>query len=307
MWANSTDGQRKGYFAAGVSFRTGKKLDEHADSLNLLLFEAEQAIEQGESDAAINAATQFAHIAFTIAPFAPKELPSGWEDVLRGWMIGRPMAEIVASDPEELVEFIETGIVYRLVWAVEAVRVRSQAHHDVFADRWTGRLAQTLEAGTSDRCAVILIHAGLGSRVAALAALSDVPGDFTDYQGMKSWLVSESVSYASRTQSWPTAETADLWRRFVNSTSDEATRPWKRQVKAYAVKWMNNVETPPAGDVVRLVSRGTAKKMEIHTPDFIRIGELAQFMPSLSGVLFGKVSGIPNQLEVHYHGPEELK
>ena len=47
------------------------------------------------------------------------------------------MAEIVYADPEGLVEFVNDAIVYRLVWAVEAVRVRSHAHQDEYADLWT--------------------------------------------------------------------------------------------------------------------------------------------------------------------------
>jgi hypothetical protein len=67
---------------------------------------------------------------------------------------------------------------YRLVWVVEAVRVRCHAHHDVFVDVSTG--------------------------------------DFTDCQGLKSWLVSEAV-LTTQDAELAAAETADLWRGFVNS------------------------------------------------------------------------------------------
>lgn len=151
IWKNSSGLQRTGYFAASVGFRTGRKLDESAEQLNALLFEAETAIEHGDADDAINAAIQFSEIVFKIRLFTPREkLPVGWQDVLSSWMRGRPMADIVASDPEFLVDFIEDVIVYRLVWAAEAVRVRSHSHQDEFADLWTGKFAESLEVGTLD-------------------------------------------------------------------------------------------------------------------------------------------------------------
>jgi hypothetical protein len=307
IWNGSSEAQRRGYFASGVGFKTGRQLDEHADALNRLLFLAEQAIDRGDLAGAIEAAVSLGQIVFTISPFAPKNLPNTWEAVLAKWISGLPMAEIVAEDPEALVEFIESGIVYGLVWAVEAVRVRSKAHSDEFAEIWTGRLAQTLEAGTTDRCATLLIHAGLGSRIAALAALSDLPGDFTDFQEMRSWLASDRVSQASMVVDWPTPETADLWNAFRDSMSGgEATRTWKRKVKVYRVDWFTNT-TPSEGELVRIVGVGVGKRARVHAPDSTAIGELNSALQSTPGVLFGRVTSIPNELEIHYHGPGELK
>lgn len=306
IWAGSTDVQRRGYFASGVGFATGQNLDKQSGTLNRLLFQAEQAIEADNLPEATNAALQLARIVFTIPPFAPKTLPGTWETVLSEWISGRPMAEIVASDPEGLVEFIETGVIYGLVWAIEAVRVRSKAHTDEFAELWTGRLAQTLEAGTTDKCAILLIHAGLGSRVAALAALSDIPGDFSDLQEMKVWLASKRVAQASMTQDWPTAETAELWRAFRDSLSDEATRTWTRQVKTYNVIWR---DTPPptAGSFLRIVGRGVGKRTEVHTSDFSQVGELNRALTPRPGVMYGVAMSDPNQIEIHYDGPHALK
>jgi hypothetical protein len=56
------------------------------------------------------------------------------------------------------------------------------------------------------------------------------------------------------------------------------------------------------GEVVRLVSRGAAKRMEVHTRDSISVGELTRSMPRLSGVVFGKISGLPHRLEVRCKG-----
>jgi replicative superfamily II helicase len=304
IWSNSTEVQRRGYFAAGVGFRTGSQLDDRADDLNLLLLQAEQAIAQGDTEQAIASITEFADIALTISPFAPKELPDHWHQVLRDWISGRPMAEIVAADPEGLVEFVDDAIVYRLVWAVEAIRVRSHAHQDEYSDLWTGRVAEALEAGTTERCAVILIHAGLGSRVAALAALQDFPSDFEDYQGMKDWLNSEEVAEAGQSNSWPTPETADLWSSFVNSTCGDSSRPWSIQSKRFAAVWHPGI-SPQEGEFVRLVRRGA--RTAICSSDFTQIGNLKHQLPNLPGVLFGNVAEGLAEVDLTYHGPVALK
>ena len=304
IWSNSTEVQRRGYFAAGVGFRTGRQLDDNSENLNLSLFQAEQAIAQGDTDQAIEAIIEFAAIALTISPFAPKELPDQWQQVLRDWISGKPMAEIVSADPEGLVEFVDDAIVYRLVWAVEAIRVRSHAHQDEYTDLWTGRVAEALEAGTTDRCAVILIHAGLGSRVAALAALQAFPADFEDYQGMKDWLNSEEVEEAAQSKNWPTPETADLWRSFVSSTCGDSTRPWSVQSKRFAASWRPGA-SPQVGAFVRLLKRGA--KTAICSPDFTPLGDLKQSLPNLPGVVFGNVTEGLEEIELTYHGPVSLK
>ncbi len=306
IWNNSTAGQRKGYFASGVSFRTGQQLDTNAEQLNQLLFRAEQAIENDDGETAIEAATVMAEIIFEIVPFTPRAVPNQWKEVIRGWLLGQSMAEIVQDSPEELVEFVEGALVYRLVWGVEAIRVRSQAHQDEFAELWTGKLAEALEAGTMNRSAVILIHAGLGSRVAALTALSEYPADFKDYAGMRDWLDSDSVAEASENESWPTEETAELWRRFIESLHGVSIREWKIQRKVRAVSW-SNPKPPSQGQFVRIVHSSTGLKAEVRSPDFILLGELKVPLQKLPGIMWGTVGPAGNEIEVTYHGPSELK
>ena len=189
---------------------------------------------------------------------------------------------------------------------MEAIRVRSQAHQDVYATLWTGRLAGALEAGTMDRSAVILVHAGLGSRVAALAALNDFPGDFEDYEGMKAWLTSKPVVDAGRVQDWPTKDTADLWRAFVDSTHGESTRVWKVQSRNCRVKWDDGVSTY-RDELVRVLKRSSSGRAEVYTPDFVHLGELREVLPTLVGAVYGRISPAGDGIELTYHGPDKLK
>ena len=157
-----------------------------------------------------------------------------------------------------------------------------------------------------NRSAVILIHAGLGSRVAALTALNEYPGDFKDYAGMREWLDSESVTEASESERWPTPETAELWRRFIESLHGVSLREWKIRRKVRAVNW-SNPKPPPPGQLVRIVHTSTGLKAEARTPDFALLGELKAPLQRLTGLIWGTVAPSGSEIEVTYHGPSEFK
>src|SRR5207253_10830513 len=61
-----------------------------------------------------------------------RKLPENWEDVLAEWVKGTAFSEILdgrkATDAQRTQAFIQDGVVFRLVWAAEAVRVRSEEH-----------------------------------------------------------------------------------------------------------------------------------------------------------------------------------
>jgi hypothetical protein len=305
IWENSTSVQRRGYFAAGVSLKTGKKLDEVAEQLNELLFLADFAVQEGDEQEAIRRLTEFAVIVFQIEPFAPDELLPKWKEVLGLWISGAPMKTVVEEATDEAIEFIEDDLVYRLVWAAEAVRVRSHAHGDQYAELWTGRAAEALEVGTMHRPAIILLQAGLGSRVAALAALNDHPGNFVDYDGMRLWLQSDAVEDASKSSAWPTKETADLWRQFVASISDDPAEQWTSQQVSRQVIWNANSARPSTGTPVRLVNPIAGPRTDVNSGDYERLGRLHPALPPLPGVLYGIVSG-GNSIDVRYFGSGKL-
>jgi len=305
IWENSSGLQRKGYFAAGVSFKTGKRLDEAAAQLNSVLFKADLALESGDSDEAIAGIVEFAEIVFTISPFMPDALPAKWREILGLWLKGEPMSAIVTLGDEHAIEFIEDDVIYRLVWAAEAVRVRSRAHIDEYSELWTGRAAEALEVGTMHKPAAVLLQAGLGSRAAALASLVDQPGDFDDYAGMREWLRSEAVEYASTSTSWPTPDTSQIWRQFALSVSDDPTEEWKSQSILRRVVWNAPAARPPNGTAVRLVTSSSGVRTDVSSADYLRLGRLQDPLPTLSGVLFGVVQG-GERIEVKYSGPGVL-
>ena len=275
-----------------------------ADQLNSLLFKADAALDEVKGTEAILALTEFAEIAFTIPPFTPDELPEKWRGMLALWLQGEPMSAIVALGGEDAAEFIEDDIIYRLVWAAEAVRVRSQAHVDDYSSLWTGRAAEASEVGTMQRPATILLQAGLGSRAAALAALNDQPGDFVDYDGMRRWLQSETVVEASRSASWPTSDTAESWRQFVLGISSDPTEEWRCQRTIRRVVWNSKEFRPADGTVIRLVNSNVLRT-EVDCADHTRLGHLQSPLPSLPGVAYGVVQSAEH-IDVRYFGPGVL-
>lgn len=202
IWKNSTPAQRKGYFAATVSFATGRYLDEHADALNKLLREANAGFAAGEIDASITACIEFGNIVFAIPPFRPDDMLANWEEILRAWVSGESMSDLAGGKDAHVLEFIEGALVYRLVWAMEAVRVRELTINPEEEYPHGGRAAVAIETGTSNYSAALLIQAGLASPVAALKAIGDCGGNFADYKGIRKWLTSDCVVTRQREAEW---------------------------------------------------------------------------------------------------------
>jgi hypothetical protein len=128
IWSSSTTSQRKGYFLAGVGLATGQQLDAVAQETVALLVVANGAILAGEDERAIQAISALAERIFTISPFIPDSLPENWREVLSIWLSGCPIADLGETNVTELLRFVENGLIYRLPWGMEAIRVRAQAN-----------------------------------------------------------------------------------------------------------------------------------------------------------------------------------
>jgi hypothetical protein len=100
-------------------------------------------------------------------PFTPDSMPANWRAILRAWLLGQPLAGIAAGQESETLQFIEGGLVYRLPWAMEAIRVRATANGDTVGvglpldEHELGLAVPAVETGTLNRSASILIQAGL--------------------------------------------------------------------------------------------------------------------------------------------------
>jgi len=210
IWSHSTQPSRLGYFLAGVGLSTGHALDAIASNANLLLLHANAAIMHNDTEGAIAAITNLAELVFTFYPFKPDFIPKNWRDVLKAWLLGQPLFDIAVGQESETLRFIEGGLVYRLPWAMEAIRVRASANGDTVGefglpleDFELGLAVPAVETGTLNRSASILIQAGFNSRLAAIKVVTDTNASFQSGQELRDWLNSEIVAAWSALPDWP--------------------------------------------------------------------------------------------------------
>ena len=176
-------------------------------------------------------------------------MPANWRDILRAWLLGQPLAATVAGQEAETLQFIEGGLVYRLPWAMEAIRVRAAANGDTIGpfdlpleDHELGLAVPAVETGTMNRSASILIQAGFNSRLAAIKAVTDTGATFTSGAELRAWLRSPDVAAWSAQPGWPTAETRTMWLEFTQEFAPVDNRTWARRDYLGNVQWFE----PPA-------------------------------------------------------------
>ncbi len=177
-------------------------------------------------------AVQLADRLLQIRPFAPDDLlPADWRDILNAWLAGVPVSEI---GPEN-VRFIEDAFTYRLVWALEALRMRRIAlgwESEIIS----GGAAACLETGLPRFVMAMLVRAGLPSRAGALAAVNDLDPVFVDSAGLVGWLESNEVAALTDTGEWPTPETAEIWQKFRADMLRSGSQKWSDS------EWRRNVD-----------------------------------------------------------------
>jgi superfamily II DNA/RNA helicase len=309
IWGRTTATKRRGYFLAGVGLATGEALDNAAAELNELLVSANGSILLGNAEEAISAITNFAENVFAIAPFIPDDLPDDWQAVLRAWLEGKPLAKLAEGREDEVLKFVEQALVYKLPWAMEAVRVRGLAHGDVLEGGFSmedvelGVAVAAVETGSLNISAAMLMHAGFSSRIAAIQAVAVTGADFTTMQGLRSWLRSVEVAGGRNDASWPTTASHGLWLQFADSLAPARRRTWRASEHKLGVEW--DAFGPTIGSAVRL--RDANGETLVCAPDFSRIGRLSKRLnPERLGLAVATATEKDDALHVRYLGPGDL-
>ena len=310
IWGQCSAAQRRGYFLAGVGLTAGQALDAIAADVNSLLVNANAALLTGDAEAAINAITSLAERVFSFYPFTPSPMPDNWRDLLRFWLLGEPLAALASGQESETLHFIEGGLVYRLPWAMEAVRVRAAANGDVVGENdlaldeyELGLAVPAVETGTMNRSASILIQAGFNSRLAAIKAVTDTGATFTTGRELRSWLDSDVVAAWSAQPDWPTAETKTMWTNLVQSFVLHDNRTWSERRYWSGVAWSG--DPPQPGTPVQLYQRNG--QWLVLADDGIPLGTLqAAINPNRLGLIHATVSGEPEKVDLVYFGPDDL-
>jgi hypothetical protein len=212
---------------------------------------------------------------------------------------------LAGDKDEKLLEFIEDALVYRLVWAMEAVRVRQSAVDDELDWPNAGRAAVALETGTPDYCAALLIQNGLASRIGAMKAVSDCPADFADIKGMRQWVRSRCVTQRQADPKWPTPETASLWQTFVGGLTVGSTAKWSIQKGCANVTWQD--EPRPDGTSVRMLYDHSQRNMRVLSHDLDPLGILPyRWDAEPVGVALGEIAESQSSIAITYLGPSDF-
>jgi hypothetical protein len=308
IWNQSTAANRRGYFLAGVGLKTGHELDAIATDANVLLIQANGAILNDDTESAITAITSIAERVFAFYPFTPDPMPGNWRDVLRAWLLGQPLATIAAGQESETLQFIEGGLVYRLPWAMEALRVRAVANGDTVAEfsldvYELGLAVPAVETGTLNRSAAILIQAGFASRLGAIKAVIDTGATFGTGHELRQWLSSEAVAVSSLRPDWPTPETKAIWTEFTQSFNPRDSRTWADRRYRTEVMWLG--VPPPPGTLVQIHHR--AGQSQVLSADGASLGTLqTELNPRKTGLIRAQVSQDVGQIDLAYLGPDDL-
>lgn len=307
IWNVTTPLQRKGYFLAGVGLETGLRLDAISQQANQLLIIANRYIDVNDQQLAISTIIQLAELVFDIATFTPRNLPEDWKEILTTWLSGGTLADCNFIDINEALQFIEDGLIYRLPWGLEAIRVRAQANEDVIADGATiddyevGLVVPAIENGTLNRSAALLMQAGFNSRKAAIQAVNSTNATFTNSRQFKRWLTSDEVFGLAIRFDWPTPETSALWWKFVEEYQPASGSTWNVVSEHIAVVWLVEY-IPQPGSFVKILNHDTGRTQVLRS-DGETVGFLQlRYNLIKTGIYYSVIAEDTDYLDVNYWG-----
>jgi hypothetical protein len=235
-------------------------------------------------------------------------MPDEWRDILRAWLLGQSLAGMAAGHETETLQFIEGGLVFRLPWALEAIRVRAATHGDSvdgmsISDFDLGYAVSAVETGTLNRSASILIQAGFNSRLAAIKAVTDTGATFENGHELRQWLASKDVVARSALEDWPTVATKSMWTDFLQSFRRSDNRTWADRRYITQVAWL--AAPPPPGTGVQIHDFGGHPR--VLAADGAPLGTIqGSLNPGRAGLARAQVSHQPDMIDVSYLGPEDF-
>ncbi len=303
MWRTSTPSQRRGWFLAGLGADAGSKLSQVSGRIIALAIQAEGAILDADYETAADRLVAIADTVFAVEVFAPETVLDDWQDVLKHWVHGLSLGDL-AGDRVALAQFIESDLIYRLVWGMEAARVFEAAQDNPDADTLTGIAVTAIETGTFSRAASILIRSGFDHRLAAISAVTGTGAAFDSAAGMRQW-ISDLDPALAFSRDWPTPESRSAWEAFAYRAQTRRSRRWIRRTEDVDdVTWYDAVPDPDTW--LRVTDAGSGK-IEIWSTGFDLLGEAAiRLNPERQGVLRARRLRANTGIQLRYRGPGDL-
>ncbi|UZX04729.1 DEAD/DEAH box helicase [Arthrobacter sp. CDRTa11] len=240
LWRTSTPSQRRGWYLAGLGADAGASLSAISEHVIDLLGQVEVDLVNDDHVAASDRLIEVANAVFSLETFAPEVLVDDWSGVLRLWVQGLSLADL-PGDRVAIARFIESGLVYKLVWGMEAARVFEAAQGNVLAETLNGAAVTAIETGTFNWSASVLIRSGFDHRLAAVNAVISTGAGFNSAADMRQWIDDLDPKYESNA-TWPSRESRSAWEEFASHVRRPSLRQWTRTNEDIEdVRWHGDV------------------------------------------------------------------
>jgi len=302
LWSNSTAEQRRACFYSGLGRKPGLFLHDQVDDLIDDLVEFQAAVATDDSDAAGDAAVALYEKVMQESFFAVRKLPEEWNTVLSEWVKGAAFADILQGrslrDAQRAQIFIQEGVVFKLVWAAEAVRVQAVSMEHARAEELGDGPAYALTYGVPSIPAALLCQIGFASRVGAMWIARQLSAAFTDMNGLRDWL-RENNSILSDPDFWESEDQYKLWMQVSSPTAAEHPRQWNHATYTVPVEW--KFAKPPIGDTQVRIIPGNERAGTICATDLTPLG-VAQFTFDPHGAALDGRSMADGRIRVSYFG-----
>jgi hypothetical protein len=302
LWTSSSAEQRKACFYSGLGRKAGVFLHDRIDSLVEDLVAFQNAVSTDDGDAAAEAAVSFHEKVIEEPFFGVRRLPEKHEEVLAEWLKGTAFAEILegrsVKDGQRAQIFVQEGIVFRLVWAAEAVRVQAISMGHTRAGELGDGPAFALTYGVSSIPAALLCQIGFSSRVGAMWAARALSAQFIDMNGLRLWL-RQNNALLSDPDFWESEDLFRLWNQVSAPTNVELPRPWIHANYTVPVEWKQK-KSPIANTQVRIVA-GNNRTGTLCATDLTPLG-VAQFSFDPHGAALDGSVKADGSIEVSYFG-----
>lgn len=301
LWKTTTTTQREACFYSGLGKTAGVFLYDQLDTLvdDLAAFQA--AVVRCDHDALAAAAVTFAERVMSEPQFSVRKLPEGWPAALASWVKGTAVAEILAGrsarDARRLEAFLQDGVVFRLVWASEAVRSQATKTLHTRASELGDGPAFALTYGVPSIQAALLCQIGFASRVGAVWLSQQLGTTFTDTAGLRPWLRANEA-FLSDPEFWTSADHYLLWTHATAPSTGDAPRLWTR--KEYAVKPKWSVSPAPRGRV-RVIA-GASRTATVCSLDLEPVGDVRLPFDPYHSALDAEAAA-DGSLRIEYFGP----
>lgn len=302
IWTRTTTPQRKGFYAASIGTESGLQIVEQSEELRQLLELSTDAIKSGDTDQLVLGCCGLAEQLFAIHPFQPS-MPKDWNEdtwkaILEAWISGATLYRVTDSVG---IAFVQEALIFRLVWAIEAVRVvllsLNEEPEESGSDDERTFVAICMTYGVPNVAAARILESGMESRLLAVRLTRKLGLTFTTRDDLLDWLEtvrdSEPISFSETER--------EAWKHFVGR-NDRSYEGWERREQLYAFQLGKGVDIS-AGDDVRIIPNesGIAK---VYTPDFAWVGTTESELPR--GRAFTGMVASDNAINVSNFGPLEV-